>query len=367
MSRAAVSVTMATHDEGTTPGGTMRAVGFHEHGSIDDLELLSVPVPTAGPDEVVVDVKAASLNHQDLFAVRELEQYVPEYPFWGGGDMAGEVAAVGERVEGWTPGDRVVVDPTVTCGACEQCRRGEQSMCESYEVFGEHRKGGFAEYAAVPARNLRAVPDGVDWATAAAAPMAAGTAWRALLTRAAVEPFEDLLVVGATGGVGHLAVQIARHVANVDTLYATTSSDEKADFLYDLGADHVVDYTAEAFERRVWELTDGTGVDVVYDNVGGETWVPAMRSLAKGGRLVTSGATAGPNPETEIRLVFVRQLDVLGSTAHAGVDLDRALAAVWDGTIEPVVQETFPLDEYAAAFRMMADREVLGKLVLRVE
>lgn len=351
-----------TGDDG--PDGTMRAVGFHEHGPIDHLELLDVPVPEPGPDEVLVAVEAASLNHQDLFAVRELEQYVPEYPFWGGGDLAGTVATLGDRVEDWAVGDRVVVDPTVTCGTCSACRRGEQSMCERYEVFGEHRKGGFAEYAAVPARNLHRVPPGVDWSTAAAAPMAAGTAWRALMTRADLEPYESLLVVGATGGVGHLSVQIARDIANVDTLIATTSTDEKAAFLRDLGVDHVIDYTEEAFERRVWELTDGAGVDVVYDNVGGETWVPALRSLGKGGRLVLSGATAGPNPRTELRLVFVRQLDVLGSTAHAGVDLERALAAVWDGTITPHVQATFPLADYAEAFRMMADREVLGKLVL---
>ena len=348
----------------TDAADEMRAVGFYEHGPIENLELLKVPSPEIGPDEVLLEVRAASLNHQDLFAVRELEQYVPSYPFWGGGDMAGEVASVGERVEGWSVGDRVVVDPTISCGSCRYCRRGEQSMCVDYAVFGEHRHGGFAEYAAVPARNLHPVPAGVDWAVAAAAPMAAGTAWRALMTRADLEPYESLLIVGATGGVGHLAVQIADRVANVGTLYATTSSEEKAAFLRDLGADHVIDYTEEAFERRVWELTGGEGVDVVYNNVGGATWVPSMRALSNGGRLVTSGATAGPNPETELRLVFVRQLEVLGSTAHAGDDLDRALAAVWDGTIEPHVQATFPLASYAEAFELMADRALTGKVVL---
>ena len=345
---------------------TMRAVGFHEHGPIDTLELLSVPVPAIGPEEVLVEVRAAALNHQDLFAVRELDQYVPSYPFWGGGDMAGVVHAVGEGVAGWDVGDRVVVDPTVTCGTCRYCRRGEQSMCVDYAVFGEHRHGGFAEYAAVPARNLHPVPEGIGWPVAAAAPMATGTAWRALMGRAAVEPYESLLIVGATGGVGHMAVQIADRVANVRELYATTSSDEKAAFLRELGVDHVIDYTEEAFERRVWELTDGSGVDVVYNNVGGETWVPSMRALGNGGRLVTSGATAGPNPSTELRLIFVRQLELLGSTAHAGDDLERALAAVWDGTLRPQVQATFPLAEYAEAFRLMADRALTGKLVLEV-
>ena len=344
---------------------TMRAVGFHEHGDIDQLELLDVPVPEPGPQEVLVAVRAASLNHQDLFAVRELDQYVPEYPFWGGGDIAGEVVGVGEAVEDWAVGDRVVADPTITCGKCRFCLRGEQSMCENYQVFGEHRKGGFAEYAAVPAGNLLRVPDDVSLETAAAAPMVTGTAWRALLTRADLEPYEDVLIVGASGGVGHLAVQVARAVANAETVYATTSTEEKAAFLRDLGADHVIDYTEEPFDRRVWELTDGDGVDVVYNNVGGETWVKSMRALRNGGRLVASGATAGPNPPTEIRLVFVRQLQILGSTAHSGTDFRRAMDHVFDGTIEPIIDETYPLEDFRAAFERMDSRGVFGKLVLR--
>ena len=349
------------------PETTMHAVGFHEHGDIDQFELLEVPVPAIEPDEVLVDVRAASLNHQDLFAVRELEHYVPEYPFWGGGDMAGTVAVVGDRVTGWDVGARVAVDPTITCGTCRFCLAGEQSMCERYQVFGEHRKGGFAEYAAVPAENLVSIPDSIPFETAAAAPMVTGTAWRALATRASLEPYEDLLVVGATGGLGHMAVQLAREVLNVETIYATTSTEEKAAFLRDLGVDHVIDYTEEEFSARVWELTGKRGVDVVYNNVGGETWVPSMRALRSGGRLVTSGATVGPNPPTEIRLVFVRQLDVLGSTAHSATDLRHALRYVWDGTVEPVVQETFPLEAYAEAFRTMADRRAYGKLVFTTD
>jgi len=257
----------------------------------------------------------------------------------------------------------VAVDPTITCGECRHCEAGEQSMCEIYAVFGEHRKGGFAEYATVPGRNLVSVPEHVPFTTAAAAPMATGTAWRALLTRANLEPHDDLLIVGATGGVGHMAVQIATEIVGVDTLYGTTSTDEKADFLRDLGVDHVIDYTEEAFDSRIWDLTGGRGVDAVYNNVGGETWVKSMRSLDAGGRFVTSGATAGPNPETEIRLVFGRQIDIKGSTAHSRTDLRRALGYVWDGTIKPVVQETYPLSAYEEAFTTMDEREVYGKLV----
>lgn len=342
----------------------MRAVGFHEHGGVENLELLSVPTPEPGPEEVLVDVKAAALNHQDLIAVRELDHYIPEYPFWGGGDTAGVVAECGERVDDWAVGDRVVVNPAHSCGDCEFCLQGEQSMCANYEVLGEHRKGGFAEYISVPQENLLTVPDDYDLQTAAAAPMAAGTAWRALADRAEVRPDDDVLIVGATGGVGSYAVQFATGVLNARTLYGTTSSEEKAEFLRDLGVDHVIDYTEEDFDSRIWELTDGRGVDVCYNNVGGDTWVQSMRTLRWGGRLVTSGATVGPNPETEIRQLFMRQLDVIGSSGANTYELAELYEYVWSGDVEPVIDETFPLEEYMTAFERMDDRQLYGKVVL---
>lgn len=348
-------------------GETMRAVGFRDHGDVSNYDLLTVPKPEPGPDEVLVDVAAVALNHQDLFAVRELDHYVPEYPFWGGGDIAGHVHELGEGVSGWAVGDRVVVNPAVTCGTCEHCIRGEHSMCVDYKVYGEHRKGGFGEFVTVPAENLHRVPAHYDLVEAAAAPMAAATAWRGLSTRGDLKPFDDVLVVGATGGVGTYSVQIAKQVFNVDTLYGTTSTAAKADFLRDLGVDHVINYTEENFDERVWELTDKRGVDLVYNNVGGDTWVPAMRSLRNGGRLVVSGATAGPNPETEIRLIFVRQLEVIGSTQNSRSDFQTAMSYVWDGTVEPVIQDVLPLAEYATAFGRMADRDLYGKVVLEHE
>ena len=345
---------------------TMRAVGFHDHGDIDRFELLSVPRPTAGRGEVLVEVAACALNRQDLLAVRELDHYVPDYPFWGGGDVAGRVAAVGEGVTDWAPGDRVVVDPAMPCGECECCLQGEGSMCEDYRVLGEHLHGGFAGYIAVPRTNLHPVPEGYPLERAAAAPMAAGTAWRALSSRADLSAHHDVLVVGATGGLGTYAVQFASRVINADTVYATTSSDERADFLRELGADHVVNYTEADFDSAVWAATDGRGVDVVYNSVGGETWVPSMRALANGGVLVTSGATAGPNPETEIRLMFVRQFDVRGSTTHNRIEFRQAMDYVFDGPVEPVIDETYPMAEFETAFRAMDDREHRGKLVLRI-
>lgn len=351
-------------DSPANGGESMTAIGFHEHGEIDNLALLSVDKPTPESDEVLLQVEAAALNHQDLFAVRELSHYVPDYPFWGGGDFAGVIAAVGDDVDSWSPSDRVVVNPAVTCGECEFCNQGEHSQCTEYEVYGEHRKGGFAEYVTVPVENLLEVPDGYDLVSAAAAPMAAGTAWRMLSTRADVNPFDDILIVGASGGVGSYAVQIAANVFGVDTLYATTSTEEKAAFLRDLGVDHVIDYTEENFASRIWELTDKRGVDVVVNTVGGETWTQSMRALRNGGTLVTAGATAGPNPETEIRLVFVRQLNILGSTTHSRHAFKQVMDYIWDGTIEPVVQETYSFSEFDEAFAKMANRELYGKVVL---
>ncbi|WP_227377716.1 zinc-binding dehydrogenase [Haladaptatus halobius] len=345
----------------------MHAVGFHEHGDIEKFQLLEVKRPVPTDDEVLVDVAAAALNHQDLFAVRELDHYVPEYPFWGGGDISGRITELGEDVDGWSIGDPVVVNPAVTCGECEFCIQGEHSMCKHYQVYGEHRKGGFAEYVTVPAENLERVPENYDLVTAAAVPLAAATAWRALSTRGQIKPFEDVLIVGATGGVGTYAIQIAKNVFNVNTLYATTSTEEKAEFLRDIGVDHVINYTEENFDERIWEMTNKRGVDVVYNNVGGNTWVPAMRSLRNGGRLIVSGATAGPNPETEIRLIFVRQLEVIGSTQNSRKDFQEVLEYVWNGTIEPIVQEAYPLEEFDRAFSKMANRELHGKVLLSQE
>jgi len=346
---------------------TMRAVAFEDHGPVDNLEMMDVPTPDYGESEVLVDLKATALNHLDLFVVRELDHYVSEYPFWSGSDMAGHVAAVGEDVDSVDVGDRVLALPFVTCGECVYCRNGDEHLCANHVTLGEQARGGLAEYVAVPGENAVVVPDHVDLETAASVPIAGSTAWGAFSRRGDLKPYEDVLIVGATGGVGSFAVQIAKNVFNVDTLYGTTSSEEKAEFLRDLGVDHVIDYTEEEFDRRIWELTDGVGVDVVYNNVGGETWVPSMRCLKNGGRLITSGATAGPNPETEIRLVFVRQIDVLGSSGDWRKGIDRLLEYVWDGTVDPVVDATFPIEDYRAAYDRMIDRDLFGKVVVTQE
>jgi len=325
--------------------GTMRAVGFHEHGSIDNLELLEVPTPDIRRDGVLVDVKATSLNHHDVFTIRELEDQPDDYPYWLGMDFAGEIAAVGDEVEGWSVGDKVLM---------------------AWGGYGAWRTGAFCEYVDAKPDDLVAIPDAVDYSTAASLPVAGGTAYKALMQTGGLQGDDDFLMVGGTGGVGTFAIQIANAVANVDTLYATTSSETKAEFLRDLGADHVIDYTEESFDRMIWDLTDKQGVDIVYDCVGGDSWTKSMRSLKRsgGGRLINSGATAGPNPRTEIRLIFQREIKINGSDGWTTEGIESLLRYVDEGTIDPVIQSTHPLEEYDVAFEKMVNRELIGKVLL---
>ncbi len=340
----------------------MKAVQFGEHGGRDVVEYGEHPDPEPGADEVLVDVKAGALNHLDLWTRRGLPGIDLEMPHVPGSDAAGVVEAVGDGVTRFSVGDRVAVTAGVSCGDCEFCRHGEESMCVDFHIIGEHVPGVHAEQAAVPEDNLVAVPEGVDWETAAAAPLVFQTAWRMLLTRGDLGPGESVLVLGASGGVGHAAVQIAKHAGA--TVYATASSEAKLEHARELGADHAIDYEAEDFADRVRDLTDYRGVDMVVDHVGAATWRDSLASLAKGGRLVTCGATTGGNPETDVNRIFWNQLSVVGSTMATPGEVDDVLELVWDGTFEPAIRDVLPMSETARAHELLEDREGFGKVVV---
>ncbi|MDY6780110.1 MAG: zinc-binding dehydrogenase, partial [Halobacteria archaeon] len=276
----------------------MKAVQFSEHGGRDVLEYSDFDEPEVGRDEVLVDVKAGALNHLDVWTRKGLPGVELELPHIPGSDAAGVVEEVGEGVTRFEAGDRVAVSAGVSCGDCEFCRHGEESMCVDYHIVGEHVRGVHAERAAVPEDNLVGVPEGVDWETAAAAPLVFQTAWRMLMTRGDLGAGETVLVLGASGGVGHAAVQIADHAGA--EVYATASSEEKLEAAEELGADHVLNYEEVDFADEVREATGGRGVDMVVDHVGAATWRDSLKTLAKGGRVVTCGATTGGNPETDI-------------------------------------------------------------------
>ncbi|MFB6072088.1 MAG: zinc-binding dehydrogenase [Halobacterium sp.] len=341
----------------------MQAVRFDGHGDTDVIEYGEVPDPDVGRDEVLVDVKAGALNHLDVWTRRGMPGLDLEMPHVPGSDAAGVVVETGPDVTRFEAGDRVAVSAGVSCGDCEFCRKGEYPLCTSFHVIGEHVPGVHSERAAVPEDNLVAVPEGVDWETAAAAPLVFQTAWRMLTTRADVSQGESVLVLGASGGVGHAAVQIAAHAGC--EVYATASSEQKLRYAEEIGADHAVNYEASNFADEIRDRTGKRGVDVVVDHVGEATWDDSLRSLAKGGRLVTCGATTGGRPETHVQRVFWNQLSILGSTMATPGEADNVLELVWDGTFDVRVREVLPMSETGRAHELLENREGFGKVVVK--
>ncbi|WP_435346222.1 zinc-binding dehydrogenase [Haloarchaeobius sp. HRN-SO-5] len=340
----------------------MKAVQFHEHGDTDVLEYDDYPDPEPAADEVLVDVKAGALNHLDVWTRRGLPGLDLEMPHIPGSDAAGVVVETGEDVTRFEEGDHVTVLAGIALDEDEFTRHGDLTLSPSFRVIGEHLRGVHSEYTVLPESNLVPVPEHVDWETAAAAPLVFGTAWRMLIPRGELTAGESVLVLGASGGVGHAAVQIADYAGA--EVYATASSDEKLDYARECGADHVVNYEEESFAKWIKQETEGRGVDVVVDHIGEETWDDSLKCLAKDGRLVTCGATTGPTPETNVNRVFWNQLRIVGSTMATPGESDDVLELVWDGTFEPRIRDTLPMSEAARAHEMLQNREGFGKVVV---
>lgn len=340
----------------------MQAVQFTEHGDVDVIEYGEFPDPEIGREEVLVDVKAAALNHLDVWTRRGLPGVDLEMPHIPGSDAAGVVTEVGEDVERFEAGDHVAVLAGKSAGTDEFSRKGDPTLAPDLHIIGEHIRGVHSELAAVPADNLAPVPGHVDWETAAAAPLVFQTAWRMLRDRGGLKAGEKVLVLGASGGVGHAAVQIADYAGA--EVYATASSEAKLEHARNCGADHTIDYSEEDFASEIYEQTGGRGVDMVVDHVGADTWQDSIKSLAKGGRLVTCGATTGGAPETDINRIFWNQLSIIGSTMATPGQAEEVLELVWDGAFEPRIRETLPMSEAARAHEMLENREGFGKVVV---
>ncbi len=341
---------------------TMRAAVFSEFGGPEVVEVRTdVPLPEPGPGEVRLKVEAAAMNHLDLWIRRGLPIETP-MPHIGGSDIAGVVEALGAGVEGVPIGTRVVVDPSIGYDWYEVEDGGSVLERPPFRIIGEHTQGGFAEYVAVPASNLMEIPDGFSSARAAAAGLAFVTSWRALITRGGLHAGERVLVTGASGGVGTASVAIA--VAAGAKVYAVTSGPENVGRLQDMGAHVVYDRKEVDFSRELWRDTGKRGVHLAYDTVGEAIWPECLRSLAVGGRLVTSGATTGARGVTEIRLVFWKQLSIMGSTMGSPAEFRRVMRMVFDGDLEPAIHATLPLDQARRAHEMLEGGGVFGKLVL---
>ena len=339
----------------------MHAIRFHEQGPPRVLQLDELPDPTCGPGEVLLDVRAAGINHLDIWVRRTLPNIpVPRIP---GADAAGVVAAVGDGVR-LAVGDRVLIDPGLSCSVCLSCHRGEPTLCRSYQILGESCNGTYCTRLVVPAANCLPIPDGWDFAQAAAFPLTALTAWRMLVVRGRLAPGEDVLILGGAAGVGVMCIQIAKLMGC--RVIATASTDAKRALCRELGADVVLDYTQDGWVKEVKAATARRGVDVTVDYVGKTTWKNSLKATAAGGRIVTCGATTGHDPTEDLRHVFFRQLSIIGSTMGSRADLAAALTQAAAGRLRPVIDRRLPLADAATAHQLIEDRAVLGKLVLEM-
>ena len=344
----------------------MKAVVVPRYGGPDVLELVADhPDPVPGPDQVVLRVHATSLNHLDLFVREGIPALKLTLPHILGSDAAGNIAEVGSDVTDLEVGERVVVNPGISCGRCEFCLTGEDSLCVEYKILGEHLPGAYAEKVAVPARNVLKIPTDMQFPAASAAPLAFMTAWRMLVTRAKVRPGEDVLVLGAGSGVSTAAIQVAKLAGC--TVFVTSSSDEKLRKAKALGADVLINYKALPWSKAIWELTGKRGVDVIVDHVGEATFKESVRTLRRGGRIVVPGATTGPMLELDARYLFWRQLSVLGSTMANQREFEEVMKLVFMGRLKPVVDRVFPLAKAREAHEYLARGDQFGKVVLAVD
>jgi len=339
----------------------MRAAIFSHFGGPEVVEIDRIPVPEPGPGQVRLRVEAASMNHLDLWVRRGLPVETP-MPHIGGSDVAGVVESVGPGAEDVPTGTRVVVDPSLDYAWYDGARRGESFQEPHFRILGEHTQGGFAEYVVVPAANLLEIPGDVPSERAAAAGLVFVTAWRALMARGGLRAGEDVLVTGASGGVGTAAVQLAKLAGA--TVYAVTSGEVNVERVRELGADVVYDRLDGDFSRKVWADTGKKGVELAFDAVGEAVWPSCLRALAVQGRLVTSGATTGSRGDTEIRLVFWKQLSILGSTMGSPSEFRQVMRLVFEGKVAPVIHEVMPLEEASRAHALLEEGDVFGKLVL---
>ncbi|HSJ15297.1 MAG TPA: alcohol dehydrogenase catalytic domain-containing protein [Longimicrobiales bacterium] len=338
----------------------MRAAIFDRHGGPEVVRIEEVARPQPGPGEVQLRVAAAAMNHLDLWVRRGLP-IETTMPHIGGSDVAGTVEILGDDVGDVAAGDRVVVNPSLWCGRCEWCARGQQPLCARYRILGEHTQGGFAEFVTVPAGNLLRVPDAFAMERAAAAPLAFLTAWRGLVTRARLRTGESVLITGASGGVASAAVQIAKHAGA--TVFAVTTAEHGAR-VRALGADVVYDRERVDFAKEVWRDTGKRGVDVVLDSVGSATWTGCVRSLARLGRLVVYGATTGFEVTLDLRVVYWKQIEVLGTTMATHAEFAQVMALVFDGALAPVIDVVWPLARARDAHERLEAGAQFGKIVL---
>ena len=325
----------------------MKVIALRQHGSVEQLKLEDWPVPSPAPHQAVIEVKACGLNYMDVFVMHGMPDMRTEMPRIPGGDIAGIVREVGAEVPKAWIGKRVVLFPRFPEGG----------------VLGENGNGGLCQFIAADQRQLIEIPDGVGFNEAAALPIAYGTSHRMLFTRGKIKAGEKVLILGASGGVGVSCLQFAKMMGA--EVYACTSSDEKGRKLKELGADHIINYAEESdFSKAVWRASGKKGVDVAVNFTGGDTWIPTLRSMAVNGRILTCGSTAGHLCEIDVRFVWHREIDIIGSRAYVPDDIKACLDFVASGRLAPVIESVFPLEQAADGVRLLEERRIFGKVII---
>ncbi|MGE5703993.1 MAG: zinc-binding dehydrogenase [Clostridia bacterium] len=324
----------------------MKAALIVKHGDRSNVVVGEHPKPALLPGEAIISVKACGLNHLDIFVRRGIPGRHLELPHISGGDVAGVVAEVAPDVTSVQVGDRVLIDPLV-----------------NNQALGEDFTGGLAEFVSVPAKNCIPLPDDVPFEEAAALPIAYGTAYRMLVNRGQLKLGETILILGASGGVGTAAVQIAKLAGA--TVIAAAGSDEKLEKLKELGADYLINYTKDDFSKETWRITGKKGVDVVVDYTGKDTWPNSIRATKVGGRILTCGATTGFEAVTDLRYVWTRELSLIGSNAWERKDLEQLIALVRSKKLIPVIDRVLPIEEIREAHRVIEEREIFGKVIIK--
>ncbi len=340
----------------------MKVVRIHQFGGPEVLQYEDVPDPQPRKDQVLVRVRACSLNHLDVWVRKGLPGV--RLPHILGSDIAGEIAEIGEYVSGFAVGQRVLIAPMHFCGHCVKCLAGLQNQCREFTVLGNAVDGGNCEFIAVPAANVIAIPETLDFNQAASVPLVFVTAWHMLVGLAQVRPGQTVLVLGASSGVGIAAIQIAKlfHCRVI----TTAGNETKLEKGRALGADYGIDHYKQKISEEVRKITNKEGVDIVIEHVGAATWDESLRSLKTGGKLVTCGATTGSAVGLDLRHLFARQLSVLGSYMGTMSELQEVLGHVFAGRVKPVVDRIFPLSEIRAAHEYLEKSQMFGKIVLNL-
>lgn len=343
----------------------MKAIYFNQHGTPDVLQWGDVPTPTPSPNDVLIQVKACALNHLDIWVRMGIPGLTVPLPHIPGADVAGLIESTGANVTTWKPGQKVLVAPGISCGNCAHCKDYNDHLCDQFDILGQQSNGGYAEYVKVPAANLLPFPENLSFEEAAALPLVFLTAWHMLVTNGNIQKGQTVLIHAGGSGVGIAAIQIAKlKGAHVITTVGTSEKGKRAKAL--LGVDEVIHYRETDFQQEVMRITNKRGIDLAVDHIGQETFEKSLMSIAKGGKLLTCGATSGRQIQFDLRTLFGRNITIHGSRMGRKSGLIDVLTHVKANRLKPVIDSVYPLQEAAQAHRRMEERKNFGKIILAV-